>query len=89
MIRCIYKVLVWLHTPTFRSRFGEELLCTFDEARRDGSTWPLFVDGALSVARQWTFRSNLWIWCVALLGGLLPILISYGSFIPMLDRPVR
>ncbi len=89
MLRSVYKGLVWLHPPAFRERFGEELLCIFDEARRDRGAWSLFADGAVSIARQWTFRSDLWIWCVALLGGLIPILIGYGSFIPMLDFPVR
>ena len=60
MLGSVYKVLLWVHPPAFRERFGEELLSIFDEARRDQCAWSLFADGAVSVARQWTFRSDLW-----------------------------
>jgi hypothetical protein len=89
MLRLIYKGLVWLHPPAFRERFGEELLWIFDEARREQGASSLFADGAVSVARQWAFGSNLWVWFLALLGGLIPILAGFGSFIPMLDFPIR
>ena len=89
MLRYLYNGMLWLHPPAFRRRFGEELLFIFDEARRDRGSWSLIADGAFSIARQWAFRSALWIWCVALLGGMISIVIGYGSFIPMLDLPIR
>ena len=81
MTRWLYAALLWLHPPAFRDRFREELLCVFDEARPAQGAFPLLVDAAASLTRQWTLRSNLWIWCAALIGGLLPILIGYASFI--------
>jgi hypothetical protein len=59
MRRFFYRALIALHPPRFRQRFGDEMLCVFDEAGR-GRTARLFADGALSLLRQWLLRSNLW-----------------------------
>jgi hypothetical protein len=59
MRRFFYRTLIALHPPRFRERFGDEMLCVFDEAGRD-RTVRLFADGALSLLRQWLVRSNLW-----------------------------
>ena len=88
-MRPLYAALLWLHPPGFRRRFGDELLCIFDEARPSHGALPLLADGAVSFLRQWTLRSALWIWCAALVGGLIPLLIGYASFIPALDFGVR
>ena len=59
MRRFLYCALIALHPPRFRERFGDEMMCVFDEAGRKG-TVRLFADGVLSLLRQWLLRSNLW-----------------------------
>ena len=59
MRRFLYGALIALHPPRFRERFGDEMMCVFDEARGE-RTARLFADGVLSLARQWLLRSNLW-----------------------------
>ena len=59
MRRFLYRALIALHPPRFRERFGDEMLCVFDEAGPE-RTARLFADGVLSLARQWLLRSNLW-----------------------------
>jgi hypothetical protein len=59
MRRSVYHALIELHPARFRDRFGDEMLCVFDEAGRDRAP-RLFADAALSLLRQWLLRSNLW-----------------------------
>jgi hypothetical protein len=59
MRRFFYRALIALHPPRFRERFGDEMLCVFDESGR-GRTVRLFADSVLSLLRQWLLRSNLW-----------------------------
>lgn len=59
MTRFFYRFLIWMHPRAFRERFGDEMLCAFDEAS-DASAAPFLIDGIASVARQWMFRSGLW-----------------------------
>jgi hypothetical protein len=59
MRRFLYRALIALHPRRFRERFGDEMMCIFDEAGRQG-TVQLFADGVLSLLRQWVLRSNLW-----------------------------
>jgi hypothetical protein len=59
MRRFLYRALIALHPPCFRERFGDEMMCVFDEAGRE-RTVRLFADGALSLLRQRLLRSNLW-----------------------------
>lgn len=59
MKRFLYRALIALHPPRFRERFGDEMLCVFDEAG-DERTVRFFADGVLSLLRQWLLRSNLW-----------------------------
>ncbi|MGC2330459.1 MAG: hypothetical protein WA581_03325 [Candidatus Acidiferrales bacterium] len=59
MRRFFYRALIALHPPRFRERFGDEMMCVFDEAGGE-HTARLFADGAVSLARQWLLRSNLW-----------------------------
>lgn len=63
MSRFIYRLLICLHPRAFRERFGEEMLCVFDEAGRPGRRAYLH-DGCSSLARQWVLRSGLWRWAV-------------------------
>jgi hypothetical protein len=59
MRRSLYRALIELHPARFRDRFGDEMLCVFDEAGRHRAP-RLFVDSVLSLLRQWLLRSNLW-----------------------------
>ena len=59
MRRFFYRTLIALHPPRFRERFGDEMMCVFDEAGRE-RTARLFADGILSLLRQCLLRSNLW-----------------------------
>jgi hypothetical protein len=77
MRRFIYRALIALHPPRFRERFGDEMMCVFDEAGRE-RTVRLFADGVLSLARQWLLRSNLWKMATgAAISGLL--LLAWGN----------
>jgi len=58
-MRSLYHALIELHPARFRDRFGDEMLCVFDEAGRDRAP-RLFADAVLSLLRQWLLRSNLW-----------------------------
>jgi DNA-binding PadR family transcriptional regulator len=55
----LYSLLARLHPQAFRERFGQEMICVFDEV---GATWRprLFVDCLISLARQWLLRSDYW-----------------------------
>jgi len=59
MKRFLYRALIALHPPHFRERFGDEMMCAFDESagKRDAK---LFADAFVSLARQWLVRSGLW-----------------------------
>jgi hypothetical protein len=59
MRQSLYHALIALHPARFRDRFGDEMLCVFDEAGRDRAR-RLLADAVLSLLRQWLLRSNLW-----------------------------
>jgi hypothetical protein len=59
MNRALYRCLISLHPRAFRERFGDEMLCVFDEATHTGAT-PFVADAFASLARQWLFRSGIW-----------------------------
>ncbi|HTX16871.1 MAG TPA: hypothetical protein VMD77_16330 [Candidatus Baltobacteraceae bacterium] len=59
MTRFLYRMLIALHPPRFRERFGDEMLCAFDESAPDRAG-RLFADAFLSLFRQWFLRSGLW-----------------------------
>jgi Ca2+-binding EF-hand superfamily protein len=58
MIRFLYAWLLRLHPRRFRELFGQEMLSTFEEAAAERAVLPLFVDGIVSLFRQWTLRSE-------------------------------
>jgi D-alanyl-D-alanine carboxypeptidase len=58
--RSLYRCFIRLHPRTFRQRFGEEMMCTFDEAVQSRKPIPLLLDGLVSLTRQWLFRPNAW-----------------------------
>jgi hypothetical protein len=59
MRRGLYQCLIWLHPAVFRQRYAEEMLWIFDVTIGQG-VLPLFVDGIISLFRQWLLRSNIW-----------------------------
>jgi hypothetical protein len=81
MIRGLYRCLVRLHPVAFRLRFEEEMLWIFDQAAGPWGTTSLISDAAISLSRQWFLRSGLWIWLVATVGGTVPLIIAFGSFL--------
>ncbi|HTZ74808.1 MAG TPA: hypothetical protein VMB47_12870 [Candidatus Aquilonibacter sp.] len=72
MNRLFYRGLIRLHPRAFRERFGDEMLCIFDEASRLGSG-RFIADAFASLARQWLFHSGLWRLAVG--AGLTALLI--------------
>ena len=77
MRRSLYRALIELHPARFRDRFGDEMLCVFDEAGRDRAP-RLFADAVLSLLRRWLLRSNLWKMASgAVISGLL--LCAWGN----------
>ncbi len=56
MLRVFYVCLLYLHPRRFRERFAQEMLWIFDQAARDRHVGSLFVDGILSLWRQWAMR---------------------------------
>jgi hypothetical protein len=58
MLRSIYILVLRLHPPSFRRRFSEEMLSIFDHEREHSLR--LLSDVILSLARQWTLRSEFW-----------------------------
>jgi hypothetical protein len=79
MTRFFYRGLINLHPRAFRERFGDEMLCVFDEAASTGVA-TLFADGLGSLARQWLFRSGIWKMAVgAVLSGVFLIGWAYSA----------
>jgi hypothetical protein len=60
MLRRIYLCVLRLHPPAFRSRFGDEILSIFDQAKGQLSGFRLLMDSMLSLVRQWTLRPEFW-----------------------------
>lgn len=54
-MRSLYKWLLQMHPKSFRERFGEEMLCTFDDGRATEGALRLMLDGFVSLLRQWVF----------------------------------
>jgi hypothetical protein len=88
MIGRLYRALVWLHPSAFRLRFADEMLWIFAEAETAWGAAALLGDAALSLLRQWLIRTALWKWALATIAALIPLIISFGSFLPW-DRPVH
>jgi hypothetical protein len=71
----LYRTLVALHPPAFRSQFGAEMELIFEESGRPAA---LLADALLSLARQWLLRSQIWIVALAALGGTVPFMLAFG-----------
>lgn len=72
MRRFFYRCLIRLHPRAFRERFGDEMLCAFDEAEHAGGV-AFLADATGSLMRQWLLRSGLWRWAVG--AGMTAVLI--------------
>lgn len=88
MMRHLYALLIGLHPSSFRKRFAQEMALIFDEAAGAWGAGSLFRDAILSLLRQWLIRSELWKWVVAGIGGVVLLIIAFGSFLPW-DKPVQ
>jgi fatty acid desaturase len=78
----MYRFLLWLHPAAFRRQFAEEMLWIFDEAIDSWGIVSLFSDATVSLVRQRLLRSGLWVWVVAGIAGIIPLIIAFGSFLP-------
>jgi hypothetical protein len=87
MMRQLYRYLLWLHPAAFRRQFEQEMLCIFDQAADTWGAASLFSDATVSLARQWLLRSGLWIWAVATIVAIIPLIIAFGTFLPW-DKPM-
>jgi hypothetical protein len=88
MLRHLYRGLVRLHPSPFRVRFKDELVYVFDEAERTFGSASIVGDACVSLIRQWLRNRNLWKWVAASIGGIVLLVIAFGSFLPW-DSPVR
>jgi len=90
MIRLLYRLLLALHPPAFRREFAGEMLWIFDESHAHHVAMPLFTDAVASLARQWLFRSAIWIPVAACAGAILPLAagVSLGCAMKFPPHPV-
>ena len=58
MLRRLFRCAVRLHPASFRRRFGEEMLCIFDQQRGTPAAITVTLDCFLSLLRQWMLRPN-------------------------------
>lgn len=73
IVRDAYRALLRLHPAPFRREFAGEMLWIFDEASASEGVCALFLDGLISLARQWVLRSGSWKIGVAILGAMLRV----------------
>ena len=73
MSRLFYCWLLWLHPPAFRRRFAGEMMWIYDESANSAGALSLWVDGFLSLLRQWVLRSGSWKVLAAISGAVLEI----------------
>jgi hypothetical protein len=74
MTRGLYQLIVRMHPPTFRRRFGDEMMSIFDEAVGQHG-FVLMLDGLISCARQWLLRTSFWKLPLALFGAFVQVFV--------------
>jgi hypothetical protein len=72
-MRTFYRCLLWLHPPSFRRQFGDEMLWIFDQAANTQGALAICSDGLASLARQWLLRSGCWKVVAAILLALVQV----------------
>ena len=77
MIRILYSALLRAHPRAFRDRFSDEMLCIFDEIPVSIERGLLLYDAFRSLVVRWLFRTNLWIFVIALLIALIQTLFIF------------
>ena len=87
MSRRLYYLLLQLHPPAFRYRFAAEMLWIFDEISGSGRRSALFVDGILSLGRQWLLRSGLWKFIIGAAVNAVVVIVSIVG--PQIFGPAR
>lgn len=60
MLRFLYRCVLRAHPAYFRQRFAGEMLSIFDETAGTLPAAKLFVDGVISLLRQWALRPEFW-----------------------------
>jgi hypothetical protein len=82
-MRWFYGLLLRLHPAPFRREYAGEMLWIFEEASASEGAWGLFLDGLISLARQWVVRSGSWRVPVAILGGLFQVTLGGMGWLAM------
>jgi hypothetical protein len=88
-MRTLYQCLLLLHPPAFRRRFGAEMLSIFEEAARSSGARSLFLDGFVSVARQWVVRAGTWKLAAAVVGACIQVTAGGLIWPLLLHEPTR
>jgi hypothetical protein len=63
------------------------MLWIFDEAEGTFGAASIVSDACGSLVRQWLKNRDVWRWAAATVGGILLLVIAFGSFLPW-DRPM-
>jgi hypothetical protein len=87
LCRSLYRTLVRMHPAPFRQQFEEEMFWIFEQGESIYGAASLVADAGVSLGRQWLLRSGLWKWVMAGVGGVIPLIIAFGSFLPW-DKPL-
>ncbi|HLZ11750.1 MAG TPA: hypothetical protein VKP58_04110 [Candidatus Acidoferrum sp.] len=82
MTRRIHRLLIRLHPRDFRDCFGDEMELIFEEGARSWGEAALLCDAAGSLLRRWFLRPAIWKWIAASIGATVPLILSFGSFLP-------
>lgn len=56
MLRSLYRCVLFLHPPSFRKRFGNEMLSIFDQESKTSAAFGLIIEALISLLRQWILR---------------------------------
>jgi hypothetical protein len=58
MLRYLYRVIIRFHPPSFRERFGDEMLSIFESTKGASARFGLLFDCLISSTRQWVLRPD-------------------------------
>jgi EF hand len=81
-MRWFYILLLRLHPPQFKQRFGDEMLDIFDQSREKVA---LVADGVLSLLRQRTLRRPSYAFSPTIAADGVPLFYSADAEIPRLS----